>query len=215
MDLQRLVIPAPGRPDFTNNVYLVGGERSCVVIDPAHDGDAIASDLGSREVRAIVISHGHWDHVGGAVRLRALTGAPVLLHRADWALWSESVPDAMPDGELTDGEILPLGWGSPSDAGTIEVRHTPGHTPGSCAFVVWPQGAGAGAPSATFTGDTLFPGGPGATRWSYSSFPGIIDSIQRRLFTLPDSTPVYPGHGEATTVGAEAPSLPEWVARGW
>ena len=77
------------------------------------------------------------------------------------------------------------------------------------------MGFAAPALGTVFSGDTLFQGGPGATRWSYSSFPQILDSIQQRLFTLPESTVARPGHGDSTTIAAEAPALPEWIARGW
>ncbi len=87
------------------------------------------------------------------------------------------------------------------------MRHTPGHSPGSCCF----HAAGLGA---VFTGDTLFAGGPGATGRSFSDFGTIISSIRDRLLTLPPDTTVHPGHGASTTIGAEAPHLPEWIARG-
>ena len=92
--------------------------------------------------------------------------------------------------------------------GTINVHviHTPGHTPGSVSFVVEPM---------LFSGDTLFPGGPGATRWPYSSFGQIMDSIEKRLMEYPDPTVVYPGHGAETTIGEERPHLEEWRTRGW
>jgi glyoxylase-like metal-dependent hydrolase (beta-lactamase superfamily II) len=110
-------------------------------------------------------------------------------------------PDVSPDQDLTDGELL-------SVAG-VEVRaiHTPGHSPGSTCLY-------APALGAVFTGDTLFAGGPGATGRSYSDFGTIVESIRDRLLTLPPATVVHTGHGDSTSIGAEAPSLDDWIARG-
>jgi glyoxylase-like metal-dependent hydrolase (beta-lactamase superfamily II) len=151
---------------------------------------------------AIVATHGHNDHINVAGELAEATGAPVLLHPADRMLWDAVSPQRPPDGALADGDVL---W-----AGGIglEVLHTPGHTPGGCCL--WERAGGR-----LFSGDTLFAGGPGATGRRYSDFATIIDSIRRRLLTLAPETVVLPGHGEATTIGEEAPHLAEWLARGY
>jgi glyoxylase-like metal-dependent hydrolase (beta-lactamase superfamily II) len=123
------------------------------------------------------------------------------MHPDDLPLWKQTHPDRAPDGELADGQRL-------SVAGVeLTVLHTPGHAPG--AVCLYAPGL-----SALFSGDTLFSGGPGATGRSYSDFPTIIRSISRRLLTLPEDTVVHTGHGDTTTIGAEAPHLREWIERG-
>lgn len=187
--------------DVDNNVWVVGDDTECVVLDAPHDLAAILEVIGSRAVRAILATHAHDDHVRVAPALAAATGAPVLVHPADLPVWRLTHPAQDPDGDLSDGQEITVG-------GTVlRVLHTPGHSPGSCCF----HAAGLGA---VFTGDTLFAGGPGATGRSFSDFGTIISSIRDRLLTLPPDTTVRPGHGVSTTIGAEAPHLPEWIARG-
>ncbi|MFJ1665780.1 MBL fold metallo-hydrolase [Streptomyces bottropensis] len=191
-----------GTWDVDNNVWIVGDDTEAVVIDAAHDADAIAEALGGRTLRAIVCTHAHNDHVDAAPALAERTGAPILLHPDDLPLWKQTHPDRAPDGELADGQVLAV-------AGVeLTVLHTPGHAPG--AVCLYAPGL-----AALFSGDTLFAGGPGATGRSYSDFPTIVDSIRDRLLTLPGDTVVHTGHGGTTTVGAEAPHLQEWIDRGF
>ncbi|MGW7418399.1 MBL fold metallo-hydrolase [Streptomyces sp. NPDC054863] len=190
-----------GTWDVDNNVYLVGDDTEAIVIDAAHDADAIRAALGDRTLLAIVCTHAHNDHIDAAPALAAATGAPILLHEDDLPLWKQTHPDRAPDAALTDGQEL-------SVAGTtLKVLHTPGHAPG--AVCLYSEDL-----ATVFTGDTLFQGGPGATGRSFSHFPTIVDSIRDRLLTLPAGTSVRTGHGDPTTIGAEAPQLPEWIARG-
>ncbi|MDX3355661.1 MBL fold metallo-hydrolase [Streptomyces sp. ME01-24h] len=190
-----------GTWDVDNNVWIVGDDTEAIVIDAAHDADTIAGALGGRRLVAIVSTHAHNDHIDAAPALAARTGAPILLHGADLPLWKQTHPERSPDGELTDGQVLTV-------AGTeLTVLHTPGHAPGAVCLY-------APALGTVFTGDTLFQGGPGATGRSFSHFPTIIDSIRDRLLTLPPETVVRTGHGDSTTIGAEAPHLDEWIARG-
>ncbi|MFF4399802.1 MBL fold metallo-hydrolase [Streptomyces sp. NPDC001480] len=191
-----------GTWDVDNNVWIVGDDDEAIVMDAAHDADAIERALGGRRLRAIVCTHAHNDHIDAAPELAARTGAPVLLHPGDLPLWKQTHPGRMPDGELADGQTI-------SVAGTeLTVLHTPGHAPGAVCLH-------APRLAALFSGDTLFAGGPGATGRSYSDFPTIIDSISERLLGLPDDTVVHTGHGESTTIGAEAPHLQEWIDRGF
>ncbi|WP_030332536.1 MBL fold metallo-hydrolase [Micromonospora parva] len=187
--------------DVDNNVWVIGDDRECVVLDAPHDVAAILALVGDRQVKAILATHAHDDHVRVAPELAEATGAPVLLHAADRVLWDMVHPHLPPNGELHDGQSIEVG------GTTLRVLHTPGHSPGACSFHAPELGA-------VFTGDTLFAGGPGATGRSYSDFDTIVRSIRTRLLTLPPETVVHTGHGDDTTIGAEAPHLQEWLARG-
>lgn len=191
-----------GTWEVDNNVWLVGDEREVLVIDAAHDADAIAVAAGDRRVLGIVCTHAHDDHVNVAPALARRLGAPVLLHPAEHVLWELAHPDTPPPAaELVDGDVLRVG-------GTeLRVLHTPGHSPGSCCLHAPELGV-------VFSGDTLFQGGPGATGRSYSDYDTIVGSIRTRLLGLPAETEVRTGHGDSTTVGTESPHLAEWIARG-
>ena len=186
--------------EVDNNVWVVGDDTECVVIDAPHDVDGILAVVGDRTVKAIVCTHAHDDHVRVAPQLRERVnggaGAPIMLHPDDRPLWelTHGGPDAA-DGYLWD---LDLADGVRIEVGgtTLEVLHTPGHAPGAVCLHAPDLGC-------VFTGDTLFEGGPGATGRSYSDADLIVASIRERLFALPDETVVHTGHGADTTIGAE------------
>lgn len=186
--------------DVDNNVWLVGDDDEVIVIDAAHDSEAIHKAIGTRKVVAIISTHGHNDHINAATDVQRTTNGPIWLHPKDRMLWDE-VYAVAPDQEIADGTTWTV-------AGvTVTALHTPGHSPGAICLSV-PE------LSVVFSGDTLFAGGPGATGRSFSDFPTICASIHDRLLTLPPDTTVHTGHGDDTTIGAEAPHYDEWVARG-
>ena len=187
--------------EVTNNIWLVGDDREVAVVDAAHDASAIVEAVAGRRVTAIFCTHGHNDHVNAAVDLSERVDAPIHLHPADRMLWDEVHPQRAPDRELADGDVLVVA------GDRLRVLHTPGHSPGSVSFH---DERGV----RLFGGDTLFRGGPGATGFRYGDFQQIIASIRERLLVLPHATVVLTGHGEDTTIGAEAPQLDEWLARG-
>ncbi len=189
-----------GSWEVDNNVWVVGDDEECLVIDAAHDAGAVLDAVGGRRVLGILCTHGHNDHVNAVPELVEATGASAHLHPDDRVLWDQSQSEP-PGAELSDGQVLRVG-----DV-ELTVLHTPGHAPGACCFH-------APALGVLFSGDTLFQGGPGATGRSYSDFPTIIASIRTRLLELPPETVVLTGHGDPTTIGDEAPHLQEWIERG-
>jgi glyoxylase-like metal-dependent hydrolase (beta-lactamase superfamily II) len=180
--------------DVDNNVWLVGDDDEVLVVDAPHDAAPIVEAIGGRRVTAIVLTHGHNDHVNAAVDLREATGAPIWFNAADRMLWDAVHPESAPDRELTEGTTFEV-------AGTtLTALHTPGHSPGSTCLYAEDLGT-------VFTGDTLFCGGPGATGRSFSDHPTILESIRTRLLTLPGDTVVRTGHGDDTTIAAETSTV--------
>lgn len=190
-----------GTWDVDNNVWIIGDHSECIVIDPAHNPEAIREAVGGRTVKAILLTHGHDDHISSAGAFGELVKAPIHLHQDDWMLWRAVFPTLDPDAAIADGDEFTIA------GATLKAIHTPGHSPGSVSFHVPSE-------KTLFSGDTLFQGGPGATGRSYSDFPTIIESIRTKLLTLPEETVVRTGHGDSTTIGAEKPDLDAWIARG-
>lgn len=181
-----------------NNVHVVRCKQSgeALLVDAANEHELLLELCSRLGVRKVVETHGHWDHVQAVAQVRD-AGYEVAVAAADASM----LPSY--DMIIEDGEVI--------EVGRLRVRAiaTPGHTPGSVCFHV------EGTPL-LFSGDTLFPGGPGATRIPGGDFASIIRSIDERIFSRfgPD-TIVLPGHGLDTTVGTELPHLQEWVDRGW
>ena len=181
-----------------NNVYVIRCRRSgeAMLIDAANEHEALLEICTRLGVGQVVETHGHWDHIQAVPAVRD-AGIAVAVTQADAGM----LPSY--DLILTDDEVLTVG-----DL-RIRTLTTPGHTAGSICFAIEDT-------NLLFTGDTLFPGGPGNTKLEGGDFEAIVESIDRRIFAkfAPD-TMVLPGHGLATTVGNEAPHLDEWVNRGW
>jgi hydroxyacylglutathione hydrolase len=188
--------------------------RDAVVVDPGDEVDRILEIIARHKlnVRAIVSTHTHIDHVGGLAALHRATRAPVLIHDADLGLYRNLDVQAqwlgIPTPEklvlrdfVKEGDVLDIG------GFLVRVLHTPGHTPGSISLVVEQshdtEQAGRSPASRLIAGDTLFHGSIGRTDLPGGSYPQIIGSIKEKLLTLPDDLIVYPGHGETTTIGAE------------
>jgi glyoxylase-like metal-dependent hydrolase (beta-lactamase superfamily II) len=172
--------------DVDNNVWVVGDDEHCVVIDAPHSVPGILQVVGGRTVTAVLLTHAHDDHVRVAPELAEATGAPLYLHPAEEPLWKLVHPDRPMPEPLADGQEI---------AG-LRVLHTPGHSPGAVCFY-------APELNCVFTGDTLFHGGPGATGRSFSDYDTIVTSIRERLFTLPSATTVHTGHGRDTLIASE------------
>lgn len=188
--------------EMDNNVYVLRCTSSgrSLVIDAAARPDRIRAAIGDSSPIAVVQTHGHWDHVRAWEALHADPGLEVWGHPGDAGLFPQP-----PDRMLSHGEVIAVGELE------VEVLHLPGHTDGSLCLLVQ-----ADERAHLFTGDCLFPGGPGNTWGDRASFTLLMDGLEREVFDrLADDTWVYPGHGDDTTLGAERPALPAWRARGW
>ncbi|MGH9001369.1 MAG: MBL fold metallo-hydrolase [Acidimicrobiia bacterium] len=181
---------------YDNNVFVLRDKHSGegILIDAANEHDLIVPVAQASGVRRVATTHGHWDHIGAVTAVRD-AGIDVGVSAAD--------------AEMLPGYDFVIGHGDVLEIGELRLRaiHTPGHTRGSISFHLegWPI---------LFSGDTLFPGGPGRTDVG-GDFPTIIDTLDNLLFPLPSETLVLPGHGFDTTIGTERPHLAEWVERGW
>jgi glyoxylase-like metal-dependent hydrolase (beta-lactamase superfamily II) len=189
---------------YDNNVYLLrcAATATTVLVDGAAESDRILAALGPDPLVTVVQTHGHFDHVQALAEVRAATGAQLLCHAGDASMMPEG---QLPD-PLADGDVVQVGEAS------LRAIHLAGHTPGGIALLY------EGDPERPhlFTGDSLFPGGPGNTQQDPERFTSLMDDLETKVFgPLPDETWVYPGHGKDTTLGAERPSLPEWRERGW
>ncbi len=191
-EIHRLVV---GPVD--NNVFVLRCKETgeAVLLDAANEHEKLLDLCRRLGVRKVLETHGHWDHIQAVPAVRD-AGYEVGVTAEDAAM----LPSY--DFVLEDDSVI--------EVGRLRLRtmHTPGHTPGSMCFLL------EGSP-VLFSGDTLFPGGPGATKFPGGDFPRIIRSIDKKLFPLPPDTIVMPGHGDDTTIGAERPHLQEWVDRGW
>ncbi|MBA2283239.1 MAG: MBL fold metallo-hydrolase [Actinomycetota bacterium] len=181
-----------------NNVYVLRCTETgdAVLLDAANEHGRLLELCKALGVRRVLETHGHWDHIQAVPELRD-AGYSVAVTKEDAGM----LPSY--DETLEDDDVIPVG--------RLRLRtiHTPGHTRGSMCFRLEDH-------PVLFSGDTLFPGGPGATKFEGGSFPTIIRSIDDRLFSkLDPEVLVLPGHGERTTIGAERPHLQEWVDRGW
>ncbi len=185
--------------DYENNVFVVRCRATgeAVLIDAANEHERLLELASGLGVRRVLETHGHFDHIGAVTEMRE-AGYEVAVTAADAPMLREVGYDVFID----DAEVIEFG------RLRLDAIHNPGHTPGSVSFKL------AGAP-VLFSGDTLFPGGPGATKFEGCDFDTIIRSIDELLFALPNETVVMPGHGLDTTIGTERPHLQEWVDRGW
>ena len=181
-----------------NNVFVLRCRHTgdAVLLDAANEHERLLDLARTLGVRRVLETHGHWDHIQAVPELRD-AGYSVGVTAQDAAMLDSYDEILEHDSVITVGDLR------------LRTIHTPGHTPGSMCFVV------EGKPL-VFSGDTLFPGGPGNTSFEGGDFPTIIESIDRLLFArLDPDTIVMPGHGDDTTIGAESPHLQEWVDRGW
>jgi glyoxylase-like metal-dependent hydrolase (beta-lactamase superfamily II) len=180
-----------------NNVLVLRCTETgdAVLLDAANEHERLLDLCTRLGVRRVLETHGHWDHIQAVPELRD-AGYSVGVTAQDAAM----LPSY--DEVIEDDTVI--------EVGRLRLRtiHTPGHTPGSMCFLIEGQ-------PVLFSGDTLFPGGPGNTSYEGGDFPTIIQSVDRKLFPLPADTLVLPGHGKPTTIGAERPHLQEWIDRGW
>ncbi len=179
---------------YDTNCYILTCPASgeSIIVDPAAEGERILREVGDTTVKYILLTHAHPDHVGALGEVRGTTGAPLGVHPADGQRFGVEADFDLPDGGV-------LEWGNCQ----LRVVHTPGHTPGSVCLILDER---------VLVGDTIFPGGPGHSA-SPEAFEQILDTLQETVFTWPDETELYPGHGADTTVGRERPAFEAFLQK--
>jgi glyoxylase-like metal-dependent hydrolase (beta-lactamase superfamily II) len=205
-ELPGLTITKVAVGPMNNNAYLLRctGTGELLLIDAANEADTLLRLLAGAPLATIVTTHQHWDHWAALEAVDQATGARTVAHPDDAGALPVTVTDL-----VRHGDTVRVG-----DC-NLSVIHLRGHTPGSIALCYDAAGQLADQPH-LFTGDSLFPGGPGNTEHDPKRFGQLMDDLEERVFgELPDGTWVYPGHGQDTTIGAERPHMPEWRARGW
>lgn len=182
---------------FENNAYFLidPDTREALLIDAAWEPERLIAAAEDLNVLRVLTTHGHRDHHQAFDPVRKSLGVPGGIGEIDAHMLASP-----PDFTIHEGDVFRFGKHE------LRAMHTPGHTPGGTCFLIGQH---------LFSGDTLFPGGPGKTATAIGDFDKIIESIRERLFTLPEGTIVYPGHGLDTTIGTEKPHLQEWMDRGW
>ena len=192
-------VEARGKSD--RNAWVIGNDEEVVVIDPGEDADAVLETVGDREILAVVCTHGHQAHVAAAPEVADHDDAPVALHPKDLLAWREAHGESDPEIEMEEG-------GSFEVAGvTLEVLHTPGHTPGSVSIYCDDLGV-------VFAGDALCASGPRPHAREYPDFAAQLSAIGSELLTLPGTTRVLPGHGDEITIAAAEKNFDAWVSAG-
>jgi glyoxylase-like metal-dependent hydrolase (beta-lactamase superfamily II) len=175
MEIKRIIVGG-----LDNNCYVLMSGSKGIIIDPGDEAKKIQEAVNGLQIEIILATHRHFDHITALKQVKELTKAEAAIHPLDWV-------DGF-DQKLADGQIIKFG------AEQLRVIHTPGHTPGGCCFLVGDK---------LFSGDTLFPNGPGNTMFPGGNEADILRSIREKLMVLPDATRVYPGHGPETTIGRE------------
>jgi len=205
-ELPGLTITKVAVGPMDNNAYLLRCTQTgeLALIDAANEAETLLSLLGDAPLATVITTHRHWDHHAALPAVQQATGAATVAHADDAS--GLPIPVTRP---VRHGDTIPVG------NCTLSVIHLRGHTPGSIALLYDGDGELAAQPH-LFTGDSLFPGGPGNTEKDPARFNSLMTDLEERVFAeLPDGTWVYPGHGADTTLGNERPHLQEWRARGW
>jgi glyoxylase-like metal-dependent hydrolase (beta-lactamase superfamily II) len=183
------------------NAWVIGDDEEVIVVDPGPDSGPVLEAIGDREILAVICTHGHAAHTGAAPAVAARDESPVALHPKDRLAWREAHSDEVPEIAMEDGGAFEV-----ADV-TLEVLHTPGHTPGSVSIYCEDMGV-------VFSGDALVATGPRPHEGDFPDFAGQLSAIGSELLTLPGTTRVLPGHGEETTIAAAEKSFDSWVTAG-
>jgi glyoxylase-like metal-dependent hydrolase (beta-lactamase superfamily II) len=183
------------------NAWVIGDDEEVIVVDPGTDARAVFDAAGDREILAVICTHGHADHVAAALEVAERDEAPVALHPKDRLFWREVHGDQLPEIEMEDGGAFEV-----ADV-TLDVLHTPGHSPGSVSIYCEDL-------RVVFSGDALSADGPRPHDGGFPDFAGQLSSIGAELLTLPGETRVLPGHGEESTVAMAEKRFDSWVTAG-